>query len=144
MAGETKIVRGTQKTLSTTIAAIANNAMSAAIGTYDATDTLDYPDAEFALKVTFGTAPLEMSSLDLCVRPLDIQGTNDAEVPDAGFQPHKIGSFSLNNVTSAQWLFCRAYDLPKSGEFYLFNSATGQSTVANAELYMTPLSYAPA
>lgn len=144
MAGEIKKVYGTQKTLSTTIAAIANNAISAAVGTYDSTDTNDYPDAEFALKVTFGTAPLENTTIDLLVRPLNIQSTNDPDAPTATYQPRRVCSFVVDNVTTAQWLYDVAFDLPKQGELYLFNSGTGQATSANAELYMTPRSYAPA
>lgn len=138
MANEVKKVYGTQKTLSTSIAAFANNAMSAAVGTYNSTDTLDYPDAGFVLKVTFGTAPTERTTIDLLVRPLNIQGTNDADAPQATYRPHPLGSFIVDNVTTSQYLFCKVYDLPKEGELYLYNNGTGQTTSANAELYMIP------
>lgn len=144
MANELKKVYGTQKTVSTSIAAITNNAISAAVGTYSATDTLDYPDADFVLVVTFATAPTEGATIDLLVRPMDVQGTNDTAAPQATYQPHRIGTFVVDNVTAAQYLFCSGYDLPKSGELYLYNNATGQSTSANASLYMTPRTLAPA
>lgn len=144
MANEIKKVYGTQKTVSTSIAAIANNAISAAVGTYSATDTLDYPDADFVLVVTFATAPTEGSTIDLLVRPMDVQGTNDTEAPQATYQPHRIGTFVVDNVTAAQYLFCSGFDLPKAGELYLYNNTTGQSTSANASLYMTPRTLAPA
>lgn len=143
MANETKIVYGTQKTLTTTLAAFASNALSASCGTYDSSDTADYPDADFVLKVTFGTAPTERTTIDLLVRPLNIQGTNDADAPQATYRPHLLGSFVLDNVTTAQYLFARVYDLPKEGEIFLYNNNSGQTTSANAELYMTPRSYAP-
>ena len=144
MANEAKFVRGTQKTVSTTIGAIANNAISSSVGSYSATDTLDYPDAEFVLKVTFATAPTENATIDLHVRAVDIQSTNDHEAPDATYRPGYLGSFTVNNVTTAQYLRCVGRDLPKAGDLYLFNNATGQSTSANAELYMTPLTLGPA
>ena len=143
MANEIKKVYGTEKTFSTTIAAISNNAISAAIGTYSSTDTLDYPDADFVLVVTFGTAPTEGSTIDLLVRPMDVQGTNDTVAPQATYQPHRIGTFVVDNVTAAQYLFCSGFDLPKTGELYLYNNATGQSTSANASLYMTPRTLMP-
>lgn len=144
MANEIKKVYGTQKTVSTSIAAIANNAISAAVGTYSATDTLDYPDADFVLAVAFGTAPTEGTTIDLLVRPMDVQSTNDTIAPQATYQPHRIGTFVVDNVTAAQYLFCSGFDLPKDGELYLYNNATGQSTSANASLYMTPRTLAPA
>lgn len=143
MANEVKKVYGTQKTFSTSIAAFANNAVSAAVGTYDSTDTLDYPDADFVLKVAFGTAPTEGATIDILIRPLNIQGTNDTGAPQASYQPHRYGSFQVDNVTTSQYLFATAYDLPKEGEIYLYNNATGQTTSANAELYMTPKTLAP-
>lgn len=143
MAGEIKKVYGSQKTLSTSIAGIANNAISAAIGTYSSSDTNDYPDAEFVLKVAFGTAPTRAMTLELFVRPLNVVGTNDTVVPTASYQPHRVCSFVVENTTSTQYLYAVGYDLPKEGEFYLLNNGTGQTTSANAELYMTPRSYAP-
>lgn len=144
MANEMKKVYGTQKTVSTTIAAIANNALSAACGTYTSTDTLDYPDADFVLVVAFGTAPTEGTTIDLLVRPMDVQSTNDTIAPQATYQPHRIGTFVVDNVTSAQYVFCSAFDLPKAGELYLYNNGSGQTTSANASLYMTPRTVAPA
>jgi len=143
MANELKKAYGTQKTVSTTIGAISNNAISSACGTYDATDTLNYPDADFVLVVTFGTAPTEGATIDLLVRPINVQSTNDTVAPQATYQPHRLGSFQVDNVTTSQVLFCTGYDLPKEGELYLYNNATGQSTSANAELYMTPRTLAP-
>ena len=144
MANEAVFKRGTQKTVSTTIGAISNNAISALVGSYTSTDTNDYPDAEFVLEVTFATAPTENATIDLHVRPMNIQSTNDHEAPDATYRPHYLGSFVVNNVTTAQYLRCVGRDLPKEGDLYLFNNATGQATSANAELYMTPLTLGPA
>ncbi len=144
MANEIKKVYGTQKAVSTSIASITNNTISAAVGTYSATDTLDYPDADFVLVVTFGTAPTEGATIDLLVRPMDVQGTSDTVAPQATYQPHRVGSFVVDNVTTAQVLFCSGYDLPKAGELYLYNNATNQATAADASLYMTPRTLAPA
>lgn len=143
MANESKVYRGTQKTLSTTIGSVASNAISAACGSYSTSDTGGYPDAEFVLKVTYASAPTEGTTIDLLLRPLNVQSTNDADAPQATYQPHKLGAFVVDNVTSAQYLFLRAYDLPAEGEFYLYNNNTGQSWSANAELYMTPVTLGP-
>lgn len=144
MANEVKKVYGTQKTLSTSIAAFANNALSAAVGTYNSTDTLDYPDADFVLAVSFGTAPTEGTTIDLLVRPINVESTNDTVAPQTTYQPHRIGSFYVDNVTTTQYLMCSGYDLPQEGELYLFNNATGQTTNANASLFMRPRTLMPA
>lgn len=144
MANELKKVYGTQKTLTTTLAPFATNTLSASAGSYSATDTLDYPDADFVLAVSYATAPTEGTTIDLLVRPLAVQSTNDTVAPQTTYQPHRIGSFVVDNITGTQYLFCSAYDLPQSGELYLYNNNTGQMTSTNAALYMRPRTLVPA
>jgi len=147
MANEAKFVRGTQKTISTTIAALTNNAAPTLAGSYTSADTGDYPDAEFVLKIAFATAPTENSTIDLLVRAMNIANTtDDANAPDATYRPGYVGSFLLDNIGSSTTMIlrCVGYDLPKEGDLYLFNNNTGQSSAANASLYMTPRTLGPA
>ena len=88
MSGERIVVLGTPKTLEANGALIANNALvQADDASYDIVadgpSGAAFPDAEFVLTCTFGTAPTEGTSIALYARPLDIDGTSDAEPPEA-------------------------------------------------------------
>lgn len=85
MSGEGIPFRGTPKTLEASGASITNNSVvQADDASYDTSaDGGGYPDAEFVLTCAFGTAPTEGTALLLMARPLDIDSTNDAEVPES-------------------------------------------------------------
>lgn len=145
MAGEIKEVRGTQKTLEANGAAIANNAIGQAddAGYEKVADGGGYPDAEFALSVTFTVAPTENAQINLVARIKNIDGANHTIVPTAAYRPHQLGFFKVRAVTTVQYLFCRVRDVPKEADYYLYNNATGQSVPAGWTLKVTPLSFAP-
>lgn len=142
MAGETIRVYGTAKTLEANGALIANNTLvQADDANYDiVSDGSSYEDGEFVLGFTYGTAPTEGTVLALLVRPLDIDGTNDAEVPETTRPIRQVGVFVVNNVTTAQYAICVGRDLPKLGAYYIHNVATGQSVSAGWTLKVTPRS----
>jgi hypothetical protein len=147
MAGEMQVVRGTPKTLEASGGSITNNSVvQADDANYDRTaDGGDYPDAEFVVSLTFGTAPTEGSVVALYARPLDIDGTNDAPVPEAARPTMFIGSFVVDNVTSAQYLGpLLARDVPLLASYYLHNNATGQTISSGWTLKVTPRTYKPA
>ncbi len=141
MAGEVIRVFGTQKTLEANGGSIA----SAAIGQANdasystASDGANYPDGEFVLSFAFGTAPTENGSLVLVARVLNIDGTNDAEAPEASRPDRYIGSFVVNNVTSTQYAALFAYDLPREADYYILNTGTGQTLSAGWTLKVTPM-----
>lgn len=147
MAGETIIKAGTPKTLEASGASIANNALAQA---NDATygvfgDGSGYPDAKFVLSnVVFSVAPTEGALLSLYAQPLDIEGTADAEVPEATRPTVFIGNFVVNNVTTAQAMEFIAQDVPWLASYYLHNNGTGQSVSAGWVLKVTPCTFAPA
>lgn len=143
MSGEIVVVWGTLKTLEANGAAIANNALAQADdATYDVfNDGLSYPNAEFVLTGSFAVAPAENSSLVLYARPLDIDGTLDAEVPETTRATVFIGTFTVNNVTTPQVIPLNgifATDLPKLAEYYIHNNGTGQSLSAGWKLTVKP------
>ena len=142
MAGETIRVYGAAKTLEANGALIANNALvQADDANYDiVSDGSSYEDAEFVLGFTYGTTPTEGTVLALLVRPLDLDGTNDAEVPETTRPIRQVGVFVVNNVTTAQYAICVGRDLPKLGAYYIHNVATGQSVSAGWTLKVTPRS----
>ena len=146
MSGETILKLGTPKTLEANGASIANNTLAQADdASYSvASDGAYYPDAKFVASFTFGTAPPEGTTLALYARPLDIDGTNDAEVPETTRPTVFIGTFVVNNVTTAQYAELIAQDVPWNASYYMHNNGTGQTVSAGWTLKVTPCTLAPA
>lgn len=139
-------VFGTQDALGTSSASVANNAFSIAGDLSTWVNDDDAPQAVVILLANFGTAPAVTSAVNLYLRPIDIEGTNDATVPDADFQNVYVGSFALNNSTVAQYIPI-AISLPnittsQNYEFYVENKS-GQSLPAGWDIFVTPKTLAP-
>lgn len=146
MSGETIIVRGTTKTLESNGVSIASNALAQAddadYGVF--VDGSGYPDLKFVLgNVVFSTAPTEGTVLSLYARPLDIDGTADAEIPETTRPTVLIGSFVVNNVTTAQYIELIAQDVPWLASYYIHNNGTGQTLSSGWTLKATPCTVAP-
>lgn len=146
MAGEAIVKWGTQKSLEASGAAIGSNAVvHANDATYSlSADAANYPDAEFVLTATFATAPTEGGVLALYARPLNIDGTADAEVPEAALPVWFVGSFIVNNVTTAQSMILLAQDLPAEAEYYIHNVSAAQTVSAGWSLKVKPRTLGPA
>ena len=132
---------GTQDTLGTTSTAVANDAFSIAGDLSTWTNDDDAPMASVTLLANFSVAPTANSSINLYLRPLAVQSTNDGEIPDANFQHRYVGSFPLNDVTTAQYITIdislpNAYT-SQQYEFYVENKS-GQSLPTLWDLYVTP------
>lgn len=140
MAGEEIVKRGTQKTLEASGGAIASGAVvQANDATYSlAADGANYPDAEFVLAATFSSVPTEGGVLALYARPLNIDGTADAEIPKAALPVWFVGSFVVNNVTSTQFMTLLAQDLPDEAEYYIHNVSAAQTVSAGWSLKVKP------
>ena len=137
---------GTQDTLGTSSAAVAINAFSIAgdLSTWPNDD--DAPQASVILLANFSVAPNANSSINLYLRPLNIQSTNDQDVPDVNFQHVFVGSFPLNDVTTAQYINIQI-SLPNNQtsqdyEFYVENKS-GQSLPAGWDIFVTPKAIGP-
>lgn len=143
MANEVIRVFGTQKTLEASGGSITNNSIVQAddAGYSTSSDGGNYPHAEFVAGFTFGTGPTEGTVLALIARTMNIDGTNDAEVPEAGRQDRLIGVFVVNNVTTAQYAALFAYDVPRDANYYLHNVGTGQTVSSGWTLKVTPMTY---
>lgn len=146
ITGAPILYKGTPKTLEANGASIANNALAQANdASYDVvSDGEGCQDAKFVVSFAFGTAPTEGTVLALYARPLDISGTNDAEVPEATRPTVYIGSFVVNNVTSTQYAELLAYNVPWKADYYLHNVGTGQTVSSGWTLTVTPCTVAPA
>jgi len=146
MAGEAIVKWGTQKTLE---ASGAGCSVGGVIQANDATyslssDAANYPDAEFVLTVTYSVVPTEGGQIALYARPLGINGTADAEVPEAGLPVWFVGSFQVNNIAQAQSMLMLAQDLPAVAEYYIHNVSTGQAIPAGWSLKVKPRTIGPA
>lgn len=145
MAGAPVLVTKPPKTLEANGAAIANNAVvQADDASYGiVADGGGYFHAKFVLTWAHGTAPIEVTTLALYARPLDISGTNDAEVPEATRPTVFVGTFVVNNVTTTQYAELIAYDVPWLASYYLHNNGTGQTVSAGWTLTAIPFAEQP-
>ncbi len=136
---------GTTKTLvNASGASISNNAISASAGTMDSTEQDDYLGVDLALTCAFGTNPTAGTTIDVILRPLNIDGTTDAVTPTASYLHHYVGSFRVIANTSTNTYHLRVLDLPsREYDVYLYNNATGQSISANWTLKATPVTLRP-
>ncbi len=137
---------GTQDTLGTSSSAVANGGFSVAGDLSTWTNDDDAPMASVTLLANFSVAPTANTSVNLYLRLLNVQSTNDGTVPDANFQHTYVGSFPLNDSTIAQYI-TMDIGLPNSVtsqqyEFYVENSS-GQSLPAGWDIYVTPKAIGP-
>lgn len=143
MSGEQVVTFGTQKTLSSAGASIASGSLALATDAgYDVgVDGVGFPDAVFALEVTFATAPVENSLLALYAQPLNIDGSLGTLAPETTRPTRCIGYFNVDNSTALQPIELVAYDLPRKANYYVHNVNTGQAISSGWVLKVTPRAF---
>ena len=138
---------GTQDSLDNTSSAVTDGSFSA--GNSDLSQWTNDDDAKYAtaiLEGTYSVAPDANSTVDLYAQLIDIVSTNDSTAPDAN-NPHVyLGSFPLNDSTSAQFIPIEI-SLPNTKtsqvyQFYIHNNG-GQTLGAGWDLHITPKSIGP-
>ncbi len=120
--------------MSTELNSLANNTAAAqATGTNAAfdngTSTNRYFWGDFELRVTFGSAPTNGTTVDLYMIPLSSDGSNFVDFVTSNLPPALfVGSFVVRNVNTAQVLMVRGIPLP-ADKFILgvLNNGTGQA-----------------
>lgn len=145
MSGEAIVVYGTQKTLEAAGAQIAANAVAQADDAlYDTiSDGAGYPDAEFVMTCAFATAPASNATVALYAAPQDIDGTLDADAPEATRPSLYIGTFAVKAGTASQTIPLTgvvARDLPGKAFYYLHNT-TAVTLNSGWALKVKPRSY---
>lgn len=137
---------GTQDTVTSSSSAVTNGAFSVAGDITTWTNDDDAPMASVTFEGTYSTAPGSNTVVNLFVRPMNVQSTNDGDAPDANFPHMYLGSFPLNDVTSAQYITMDValpnYKTSSEYEFYIENDA-GQTLSAGWDLYVTPKTLGP-
>ena len=135
---------GTQDPITGSGATVANNAFGAAATTWTNDD--DAPRASVVLLCSFSVAPTANTAVNLYLRPLDIQSTNDQDVPDANFTHVYVGSFPVNDVTTSQYITIDI-SLPNTYTSQQYNlyieNKCGQTIGTGWTLYVTPKTYGP-
>ena len=129
-------------TATTTVVDAAFSIINATTGLNSWTNDDDAPMASVTLLADWNTtAPDVNSSVNLYVRPLNVQSTNDGEVPDANHQHHYVGSFPTNDVLTNQYITIDItlpnYATSSEFEFYIENK-TGETIQAGWGLWVTP------
>jgi len=137
---------GTQDTLGTSSATVADAAFSIAGDLSTWTNDDDAPMASVTALIDYAVAPDVNTSVNLYVRLLNTQSTNDSEIPDANYQHKFVGSFPVNDVTTNQYITIDI-GLPNGKtsqeyEFYIENR-TGQTIQAGWDIYVTPKTIGP-
>jgi len=140
-SGSVVLESGTQATVISDTSTIADAAFNGAtITALTPSDVVPFGDA--VLTVTMSTAPSAGAAFHLYRRDLNIDGTNDATVPDANYKNIYLGSFPIDLVTTIQYVSLPGIPLAPDQEFYLEND-TGQTTTSSTTtiVKITPRSY---
>ena len=137
---------GAQDTLGTSSATVADAAFSIAGDLSTWTNDDDAVMASVTALIDYAVAPDVNSAVNLYVRLLNTEGTNDSDVPDANFQHKYVGSLPVNDVTTNQYVTIDI-SLPNGKtsqeyEFYIENK-TGQTIQAGWDIYVTPKAIGP-
>lgn len=93
--------------------------------------------ARAVLDVAMAVAPAAGKQFHLYRRDLNVDGTDDAPVPDANNQSIYVGSFTLDAVTARQYPVIPVVPLSKDQEFYIEND-TGESTTGTTVVKIIP------
>ena len=137
---------GTQDTLGTSSATVADTEFSIAGDLSTWTNDDDAPMASITALLDWSVAPDSNSAVNLYCRLLNVQSTNDADVPDANFAHIYLGRFPLNDVTTNQYITIDV-SLPNGKtsqeyEFYIQNQS-GETIQSGWDIYITPKTFGP-
>jgi hypothetical protein len=137
---------GTQDTVTSTSSAVTDGSFSVAGDITTWTNDDDAPAAAVVFEGTYSVAPDVNSTVSLFARLMNIQSTNDQEIPDSNFQHTYLGSFPLNDVTTEQFVAIEV-GLPNTKssqeyDFYIQNNA-GQTVSAGWDIHVTPKTIGP-
>lgn len=138
---------GTQDTLGNSSASVADAAFSIASDLNTWTNDDDAPMASVTALLDWAVTPDTTGAIHLYAQMLNVQSTNDGEVPDATHQHVYLGSFPVNNVTTNQYITIDV-SLPNAytSQVYQFfiENVTGQTLQAGWDIYITPKTIGPA
>lgn len=138
---------GTQDDLASSSALVASNGFSIATDLVAWTNDDDALAASVTIELTMAVAAADNSGVNLFLRSLNVEGTNDDSIPEAEYQHAFIGFFPvLNGITTIQRTTRRIvlsnYKTSSVWEFYIENK-TGQQIDAGWTIFVTPITVGP-
>ena len=141
---------GTQDTIHSTPATVADGAFSVSTDVSQWTNDDDAPFAYFTLALTavgLGGAPSLGATVGLYTRLMNTQSTNDDQAPQANFEHTFLGVFPIRNADADQRVTIGPVRIPnvqtsQVHEFYIQNNL-GVATGTTWELYVTPATVGP-
>ena len=139
---------GTQDDLDSTSALVADNGFSIASDLATWVNDDDATHVSVIVELTMNVAADDNSGVNLYIRALNVDGTNDDSVPEAEYRHTFLGFFPvLNGITTIQRSTQAPIALPifetsSEWEFYLENK-TGQEIDAGWTVFVTPLALGP-
>lgn len=148
MANQIKLIVGTEYTLEA-------NGGSTSNGTYTQADDANltianvagYPALVIEFSGALGVTGTTGSVIDIYMRPLNFEGTNDAQAPSATHQHTWVASIPYDSAVTTSTFYHRTpvvanpHPLTECA-FYIANR-TGQTLSAGWTLKVTPISYQP-
>ena len=132
--------------------AVSDGAFSAAGDVSDWTNDDDAPLAAFVLILQdLSAAPSATNTVDLFCKPLNVQGTDDHQGPNANVETIWLGSFVIDQVDPAATddaYVLGPVPLPNVAtsqvyEFYIKNNLGVSIDAADWELWVTPVTLGP-
>lgn len=139
MAGELIIQDGASgwqtvgSSLSLTAGTFVQASSTNTIAALMAANEEDYPEFDVRLQITAGT-PTENNTVQVHLRP-KADGTNEAPAPSGSFEPHYLGSVTLDNATGYYYLF-GLRNLDKNGTIYLKSNESSTTLTATLSIRM--------
>ncbi len=132
-----------------TTGTVADNAFSEASSAWTNDD--DALIARAVLECQFDTTMPTVGTIDLFVRPLNVQSSNDPGVPDANNLAGYVGSFAIdfgvandvNFFTVIDSFRLRGFQTSQIYEFYFRNNNTGQTIGIDWNLWIQPFAPGP-
>ena len=139
---------GTQDDLDSTSALVSDNGFSIASDLVSWTNDDDATHVAVTVELTMNVAAADNSGVNLYIRALNVEGTNDDSVPKAEHRRTFLGFFPvLNGITTIQRstkapLVLPVYKTSSVWEFYLENKTTNEID-AGWTVFVTPLALGP-
>jgi hypothetical protein len=138
---------GTQDDLDSTSAAVADDAFSVVGDLVQWTNDDDAPYARVILESTFSTTPGVGSTVELFAQLIDIEGTNDTEIPTANHPHIPVAIFAIKDQTAIQ-RDVKTIKLPNVEtsqvyQFWIRVNTGSPSASAGWTVFITPITEGP-
>ena len=98
-----------------------------------------YQVGDAVLSCSFSTAPTEGDLVHLYIRPLNIDGSNNATIPEDGYEHIFVGSFSVKDTTAQQYIKLPGIPLLEGDQQFYIKNDTDQTMDSDYVVKVTPV-----